>query len=60
MKLDFLPSGSPDCHFVRLYGFDRTEATQLREVVNRLAFGFQQAIALHEEMWIESMERLQA
>jgi quinol monooxygenase YgiN len=57
MKIEFLPSGSPDCPLIRLYGFDRTEATRLREIVNRLASGSQQAISLHEEIGVEPLIR---
>jgi hypothetical protein len=55
MKIEFLPSGSPDCPLIRLYGFDRTEATRLREIVNRLASGSQEAISLHEEIGVEPL-----
>ena len=52
MKLEFLPDGSPDCPLIRLYEFDRPEAWRLREIVNRLASGSHQTIALHEEKWV--------
>jgi hypothetical protein len=55
MKLDFLPTGSPDCPLIRLYEFDRIEAARLRKIVDSLAFGSRQAVPLHEEAWVEPL-----
>ena len=52
MKLEFLPDGSLNCPLIRLYEFDRPQAGQLREIVNRFATGSNQTIALHEEKWV--------
>ena len=55
MKLEYLPSGSPDCPLVRLYEFDATGASRLREAIRSLGDGSLQHVPLHEEWWITSI-----
>ena len=49
MKLDFLPSGSPDCPLIRIYEFTPKEAYELRRVGLQLARGKETTVRLHEQ-----------
>ena len=55
MKLEYLAEGSPDCPLIRLFEFDATGASRLREAFRSLADGSRQDIPLHEEWWVESI-----
>jgi len=59
MKLEFLADGSDDCPLIRLYDFDVTGATRLREAFRALSDGARQSIPLHEEWWMRSVEDCQ-
>jgi hypothetical protein len=56
MKLEFLADGSPDCPLIRLYGFDRAGAVQLREIFKCLAAGARQSVPIHQESGMEPIE----
>ena len=53
MKLEFLGGGSPDCPLLRLYDFDETEASELRQVFAELANRSFTSIALHDLPFIQ-------
>ena len=55
MKLEYLPGGSPECPLIRLYDFGQSEAKQLRKLVESLATGGRENVALHNEAWVESV-----
>src|SRR5260370_29163058 len=55
MKLDYLPTGSPDCPLVRLYDFSSAEAEQLLAALTRLAAGLVQRVAVHELPGVEGV-----
>jgi hypothetical protein len=55
MKLEFLASGAPDLHLIRLFDFRMSEALRLREVFNRLATGSLMGTSLEEEVEIEAI-----
>ncbi len=53
MKLEYLPSGSPDCPLIRLYEFDQSEAQRLMQLVKSLVAGDCQDVALQNEEWVK-------
>ena len=53
MKLEYLPDGSTDHSLIRLYEFDQSEARQLRQLIESLATGDREVVALHNEAWVE-------
>ena len=56
MKLEFLESGSPDCHLIRLYSFDSPAALRLMVLFRALADGSQQTIRLHDQFGVDPVE----
>src|SRR6476660_9622597 len=57
MNLEYLADGSRDCPLIRLHGFNPAEARSLRNLVRSLATGESHSVALHDEMWVESVGR---
>jgi hypothetical protein len=55
MKLEYLPNGSPECPLIRLFEFNPSEARELRQLVKALVARDRQEVALHNEMWVESV-----
>ena len=53
MKLEYLPYGLSECPLIRLYEFDRSEAQQLRQLVQSMVTGDRQHVALENELWVE-------
>ena len=55
MKLEYLPEGAPECPLIRLFEFNRSEVQELRQLVKALVTGDRRDVALHNEMWLESV-----
>ena len=55
MKLEFLPSGSPDCPLLRLFAFDHLQATQFRGLCRELATGKREAFGMPDDFPVDSM-----
>ncbi len=55
MKMEFIPDASEDCPLIRLYDFKPQEARDLQKALERLAEEKDQAIALHEQPWIQAI-----
>jgi len=55
MNLEYLAEGSRDCPLIRLYGFNPAEARSLRNLVRSLATGESHSVAIHDELWAESV-----
>src|SRR5579872_2347879 len=53
MKLEYLPDGSPDAPFIRLYDFSSNEKERLRQFFEDIAEARKNIIALHEQDFIE-------
>jgi len=53
MKLEFLGDGAPDCPLIRLYAFERSEATRFKDTCDALSTGRLQERALHSEPWVQ-------
>jgi len=53
VKLEYLPTGSPDCPLILLYEFNQSEAQHLRQLVKSLVAGDRQDVALQNEEWVE-------
>ena len=52
MKLEYLESGAQDCPLIRLYEFDASEASRLRDLFARLAEGASNKIVLEGEPFV--------
>ncbi len=55
MKLEYLPSGTPDCPLIRLYDFTRAEAAELCSTVAELASGELGCVAVAELPFITAI-----
>jgi hypothetical protein len=53
VKLEFLPSGSPECPLIRLFAYTVRELEFLRSACRELAEGRRVEFALHEQPWVE-------
>ena len=54
MKLEFLPSGSPDCPLLRLFDFDRLQATQFRDLCRELGEGKRATFEMPHDFPVDS------
>ena len=57
MKLEYLESGSQDCPLIRLYEFEPSEASLLRDAFGRLADGAVDDIDLAAEPYVMSIAK---
>ncbi|MCP4360702.1 MAG: hypothetical protein GY796_22060 [Chloroflexi bacterium] len=48
MKVEYLPSGSPDCPLIRIFGTSRPQFGSLQEAANQLATGVKSIISTDE------------
>jgi len=55
MKLEYLHEGSPDCPLIRLYEFDRSEASRLKDVFSNLAKRTTSNISLDAQPFITAV-----
>lgn len=53
MKMEYLPSGSPDCPLIRLYDFTQSEVGSVARDFTRLAAGEVMSVALHDQAHIQ-------
>lgn len=53
MKLEFLPSGSPDCPLLRLFDFDCVQVTQFRDLCLQLAVGQRETFAMPHDFPVD-------
>jgi hypothetical protein len=49
MKLEFLPSGSPECPLIRLFAFNEPKVFRFRQLLESLSNGTKREVALHEQ-----------
>jgi len=55
MKLEYLPEGAPECPLTRLLESNRSDVHELRQLVKGLVTGDRLDVALHDELWLESV-----
>ena len=55
MKLEYLPTGSPDCPLIRLFAFSREEVICLKSLLESLSHSSANDVALHEQLGIEQV-----
>jgi hypothetical protein len=57
MKLEYLPEGAPECPLIRLFEFNWSDVYELKQLVKGLVTGDRRDVALHDELWLESVGR---